>query len=483
MPTDDSTLEKGAADDLISSNDPTQYASLATSRFRSFPRSLVPTFSLGASQNDPNRKLGRTAYLDGLRGFAAFLVYWSHHQSWGHDKGHIYESGYGYNGQHYLVQLPGLRMFFSGGHFAVAVFFVISGYVLSAKPLTLIASKEYVKLEEYLASAVFRRWTRLYLPIIVTSLLFATWWHVFGTRVFKPVPTYVGEFQTWLQAFIHLSWDWRLSTHMWFRYNFHMWTIPVEYRGSLYVYTSLIAFSRASKNMRLLCTIFSIIYTLLIIDGWYLSLFVAGMLLCDLDQLAAQDRLPAIFDRVRPYQTRLLWAMFVISVFLSGVPAEEKTLADNPGWYYLSYLVPDGLKSTNPDSKWFFHFWAATFMVVCCRRFSWLKTFFEAPFNQYLGRVSYALYLVHGPVLWILADPVYALLGWSIPTTRENPPQWGSLVPAVNLGPLGLEFNFLLGHLVILPMTLWVAELCTRGVDEPSVRASHWLYKRFIGTP
>jgi hypothetical protein len=43
----------------------------------------------------------RTAYLDGLRGFAAFLVYWQHHQLWprygykimGAD--YILESGYG----------------------------------------------------------------------------------------------------------------------------------------------------------------------------------------------------------------------------------------------------------------------------------------------------------------------------------------------------------------------------------------------------
>jgi hypothetical protein len=43
----------------------------------------------------------RTAYLDGLRGFAAFLVYWQHHQLWPRDgyrimgADYILENGYG----------------------------------------------------------------------------------------------------------------------------------------------------------------------------------------------------------------------------------------------------------------------------------------------------------------------------------------------------------------------------------------------------
>jgi hypothetical protein len=34
----------------------------------------------------PRKQSRRTAYLDGLRGFAAFLVYWQHHQLWPRDK-------------------------------------------------------------------------------------------------------------------------------------------------------------------------------------------------------------------------------------------------------------------------------------------------------------------------------------------------------------------------------------------------------------
>jgi hypothetical protein len=37
--------------------------------------------------------------------------------------------GNGYDGKYYFACLPGIRTLFSGGHFAVSVFFVLSGYI------------------------------------------------------------------------------------------------------------------------------------------------------------------------------------------------------------------------------------------------------------------------------------------------------------------------------------------------------------------
>jgi hypothetical protein len=45
-------------------------------------------------------------------------------------------------------------------------------------------------------------------------------------------------------------------------------------------------------------------------------------------------------------------------------------------------------------------------------------------------------------------------------------------------GPLGLEPSFLAPHLILLPFTLWVAEVVTKLIDEPSVRFVAWLYDK-----
>lgn len=98
-------------------------------------------FKMGLSiAKEPGQKLRPTAYLDGLRGFAAFLVYWHHHQLWARplEQSKFLETAYGFEGQYYFAALPGIRTFFYGGHFAVATFFVISGFVLSVMAMDLV---------------------------------------------------------------------------------------------------------------------------------------------------------------------------------------------------------------------------------------------------------------------------------------------------------------------------------------------------------
>ncbi len=71
------------------------------------------------------KELHPTAYLDGLRGFAAFMVYWHHHQLWPRPLADlVFENAYGFEERRFFACLPGIRTFFTGGHFAVAVFFV-----------------------------------------------------------------------------------------------------------------------------------------------------------------------------------------------------------------------------------------------------------------------------------------------------------------------------------------------------------------------
>ncbi|PYH42919.1 acyltransferase family protein [Aspergillus saccharolyticus JOP 1030-1] len=433
--------------------------------------------------NSPARPR-RTAYLDGLRGFAALLVYWGHHELWAHDgigAERIFENAYGFDNQRYLVAFPGIRTFFSGGHFAVSVFFVLSGYVLSAKPLALISAGERLALSDNLASALFRRWLRLFLPVIATTFLYMTFLHLFHVQTVPELQgSYGAELWNWYAEFKNFSFIFRGGGEPWFTYNFHAWSIPVEFRGSIIVYTALLAFSRCRRSMRLAGEAGLVFYFLYIADGWFGALFVSGMLLCDLDQLAARDQLPDFFLLLEPYREVIFPVLLGISLYLGGVPSrtwELQILRESPGWYWLSFLKPQAVF----DQKWFYLFWAATFLVASLPRLPWLKRFFETPFNQYLGRVSFAFYLVHGPVLWVLGDRLYAAVGWARDSHASNCPGWINRVPLPRVGPLGLEVSFLAPQLILLPVTLWMAEMGTRWIDEPSVRLAQWLYRRTLG--
>jgi len=189
------------------------------------------------------------------------------------------------------------------------------------------------------------------------------------------------------------------------------------------VYTVLLALSRCARNARLVLEAALVFYFLYVADGWYCALFVSGVLLCDLDLLAAKDNLPAFFAVLQPHRKAIAHVALAISMYLGGVPAPSADIAKlrgSGGWYYLSFLKPQAVF----DYKWFYLFWASTLLVASIPRIPWLRRFFETRFCQFLGRISFALYLVHGPVLWILGDKMYALAGWENRARKEHIPGW-----------------------------------------------------------
>lgn len=411
-------------------------------------------------------------------------MYWGHHELWAHEvigPEKIFENSYGYEGQHHFATLPGVRIFFSGGHYAVACFFVISGYVLSNKPLQYIHTENYSKLSENLSSALFRRWIRLFCPVAVVTFCYMTSWHLFGVGAgVEWKTTYAAELWNWYKEFKNYSFVFHGADRPGLTYSFHVWSIPTEFRGSIVIYTSLLAFSRMTRKARLTCFVGLIVYFLAIVDGWYCAMFVMGMLQCDLSGLAAQGNLPNCIRRLQAYKKPLSWMSLALGIYLGGCPAasnDHTLLQKNPGWHYLSYLKPEALY----DYKFFFLFCAASLTIVSIPHISCFKRFFELRFNQYLGQISFAFYLVHGPILWTIADRLYAATGCVRHSHSTDATRWINMLPIPPVGPLGLELNFLLPHLLILPITLWTAEIVTRVVDEPSVRLSHWLYRKSMG--
>ncbi|CCG80643.1 Putative uncharacterized protein [Taphrina deformans PYCC 5710] len=453
------------------------------SAVRALLRVLTP--SILEPSRAPPKSLRSTAYLDGLRGFAALMVYLGHHQAWAHElssSGVVAEHAYGYSKRFFFICLPGIRIFFSGGHVSVCIFFVISGYVLAAKPLALIQAGDRLKLADNLGSALFRRWLRLYIPVLGTTFLFMTSWHAFGiwTAWPKHQADYRHECWEWYAAVKNYSFVFKGTGEPWLSYNFHAWSIPTEFRGSLVIYTSLLAFSRATRNARLWCQLGLIFYFLYIVDGWFCALFSAGMLLCDLDLLAKADNLPDLFGRLKKFREVIFINLFIVGMYLGGVPhanTDIDLLKVQPGWYYLALLKPQAVW----DYKWFYLFFASVLIVGSIRHLKWLRRFFELRFNLYLGRISFALYLVHGPVLWTLGDRLYAAVGWARESHREGIPAWVDYYPMSKAGPFGMELSFVAVHLVLFPVTLWLAEIATKVFDEPSIQFSQWAYRRTLG--
>ncbi|SMR53040.1 unnamed protein product [Zymoseptoria tritici ST99CH_1E4] len=260
-----------------------------------FPRRLRPAHNLSHHELHP------TAYLDAVRGFAAWIVY----------NGHIF------NHKPYQPTAWPQKLFFDGIAM-VDLFFVISGFALSFSILGAVHRGNTSKAYDSLASSVFRRYIRLYLPTafatFVGMLVIASGLGIYipGERdTVVPQPTFLGNLWFWVKDTAYASNPF-VYVVSWYRkgkdgtrsyYAAQLWTIPVEFQGSMIVF----AFCAAVCKMKPWARTLTMWVGMAACFWWqtmYGGLFLAGMWLADRRQWrAAQESkvaiLPTDVSRVR----------------------------------------------------------------------------------------------------------------------------------------------------------------------------------------
>lgn len=130
---------------------------------------LTPSFLQGrhAREQICPAKLAPTAYLDGMRGLAALFVFFCHYFY----QAFTIAEGWGCGETNYhILKLPFLRLWYQGPP-AVCVFFVISGYALSYRPMKLIRNGAWPDFANTMSSLIFRRGIRLYLPTAISTFM------------------------------------------------------------------------------------------------------------------------------------------------------------------------------------------------------------------------------------------------------------------------------------------------------------------------
>lgn len=455
-----------------------------------------------------------TAYLDGLRGWAALLVCFVHLAVYTHQDVELC-----YHHEVFPdvfidspVLLPFVRLLFSGGHFSVALFFCISGYVLTQRLIRLLHEDRKDDFVRSVHSAIFRRPLRVFLPVVWSTFIFATFWHVTGlaTPWPKREPNLLLEYWSWLLETTHFMFVFK-SGFLFSYYNVHTWTIPVELRGSLFLFVWLFLWSHVPHRPRILMTVANIVHLLFFSSGALYAMFFVGMLTAELHLLYAEDRAVQVslpwngFLRVlwrHPFFYALLMHLLLVAgLFLASQPTGNGKLIGNEatveellgkcnGWQTLRLMIPRAYDKTN--FRWFWFFWGAWAVMICAREVRWLRWCLETNFSQYLGRHSFALYLVHGPMIGLVSERLFWLTGvWKEADVffgdEENYKKFGHLhnkwlnsdwFPFSAEGPMGLEPNFLFCVAISVVVFMYVAELGTKAFDTPSVAVSRWAYKK-----
>ncbi|OQO13035.1 hypothetical protein B0A48_02499 [Cryoendolithus antarcticus] len=445
--------------------------------------SSIPTESNAVSgQAVPARSASAssTEFLTGLRGLAAFLVYFYHHVSWFYGAFDDLLYGYGQpKGIKYFGQLPFVRVFFTGGNPAVAIFFVLSGYVLSVSPLRSIRNGDYQKTYRSLISAAIRRPFRLYMPPIGVSIVVLLTLHlpafIKPTIVWPPAEASLWlELKRWVGDCIWLvnPFVYHGVSGRWFVYNPPSYTMPIELLGSWVLFAALAISTQIPSRYRM-ATFCATGVALLLFHQWFLACFMAGIVLAMADQTYRDTPMvnPTASQRLLHYSS--FFAGWYLLSGPGGVKEVQVSL-DTPGFGYLTSMIPSYYYNGEYWRWW--HTWGALLLVYGVLRIQPLQRFFASSSLQYLGKISFLLYLIHMPLLWTFSDRMYRLVGTINQTDLQT--WWDGRLTVPDWGVHGLTTRFLVAQAVITPVNILLAHVCTSLLDDPSIRIGRWVVQR-----
>lgn len=526
---------------------------------------LLPSFVVEPLRNysSPSRPiapkpLGPTAWLDGLRGVAALTVYFFHWSTTWFTG--VIADAYGAPGSsNNFFQLPFIRTLNSGPA-SVAVFFMISGYVLTIKTLNLIykgGPQNNERILSTLCGSVFRRPFRLFVPAVLTTFFIAAFNAQFGIfqRALPDLPEGTSQMAHWYSETLKMMnifnlHKHRYSTHMPV-YNYHLWTIPIELKNSILVFMLLLAFSKVKRWVHLL-GVFGVGWTVLFTQGDIdAALFCAGLILAEVTLIFPPDGRQghhhatstsnANTNLEGPRQStflsqtsgKLYWtrqfitiSAAILGMHLMGYPLKLnvqaggfKTISDwTPAPFYpaegsvplgqtvwsigvgsvlfitastycaplylpphLSKWIPSGnafLRNKRQDHNGRMSFAAETSV----RDTPFLQIPFVTRFAQYLGWVSYSLYLSHGPVMtafglrWYYAAVPPHDVGMELSKQLEAS---GQLVAAAEAAKFAWDAYLSAFIWITIPQIIvlfWVSDVVARAIDAPIVNMTRWVW-------
>ncbi len=381
----------------------------------------------------------RIHYLDGLRGWAALFVLFHH-----------LLLAFAPDGQESTLHASPLLAplgFLTDGPLAVAIFFILSGIVLTAA----VTHAQMRGRDLGLGSLLLKRWLRLGIPIFAAALLVLA---LFTVGLDRSIAIGWASESSFMRSFFPPGYDPTLLLVL--KESFMsaflgptpphdpvLWTIRIEFAGSVLVF--LLALLLPAGRLRLAAAlVIGVALALLPPDwpapmplGWignYCALFALGVALFELLRLDLQRSA----SRNTEWRDALgftllalglvLYPLFGLRVY--DMAATPPVIGDHP------ILGGSQLR--------------AALVVMGVLLSPTLQRFLSSATSDFLGRVSFGLYLLHMPLIWSVGGLAYFALS-------DLLGHW----PAA-----------LLASAVVILLSLTMAALFHQWVEQPSMRFS-----------
>jgi peptidoglycan/LPS O-acetylase OafA/YrhL len=343
------------------------------------------------------KRNGNVAYLDGVRGIAAFLVFLHHfclvfytaYFTWDATVTHLHGADIKYG--------QSIFSFITNGNYCVQIFFVLSGFVLSRRYLI---SQDL----EIVISGLHRRFLRLFIPVAFALILSYV---MIKAHLFYNVPVSQITHSEWwfgnmwrleepfMKLISNLSWSTMFSSDS--TLDTTLWTLTIEFYGSLFVFAFL-AFTHFTK-FRKLFLLLTIYYFFMTGSGYYIS-FSLGISLYYIEQWANRNR--------KAYIEILAFLLLGFALFLGSFPSGGTSVG--------SVFEHQG-HSLNSYVGWY-HPLGAFLLVIAFILSPLLQRLVNFRMFRFLGYISFSLYLLH-PLLmgswssWLFMKLLYARVGYN----------------------------------------------------------------------
>ncbi|RAH70406.1 acyltransferase family protein [Aspergillus aculeatinus CBS 121060] len=372
----------------------------------------------------------RIQWLDGLRGIAAAIVAFDHYFM--SDVWHPFVSFWAEppEANRHLVQLPPIRILFSA-HSMVTLFMVISGFAISVSLLKARHSPQFLP---RVTSAIVRRLFRIYLPVVVLATLSQILFF-FDLYHWTFDEGFLDGLQPWTSPWDHIKW---LCGYMAdsinviaFEYrgglNGQLWTMPLEFRGSNVVYLLTVGLSAWRPKLRLWALpllagfflwagnwdIFGFIWGLWLAERAINTTSVASAMadddLDDEEKLSrpscstAQCRFRSSLRKLFTLSRMITFLTFVVGYYLLCLGSDGQLPR---GYQFLAALQPAKWKDRWEIYHWCWKSVGAACLVYAIAQSPWLQRPLNTRPVQYLGKISFSLYLLHETIYQLWRNPL-----------------------------------------------------------------------------
>ncbi|KAK5948197.1 hypothetical protein OHC33_010745 [Knufia fluminis] len=471
----------------------------------------------------PRGKEFSTSYLNGLRGMTALKVFTFHYFMVFTDATHV---PYGADARHtYITELPLIRYLWTG--FTSHLFFGLAGYLTCHRLFILLDKNDQASQAKVLLSvsgSLFRRAFRLYLPVLLITLLMATYIHLGFYETNRPLlhnwdrlfpgdwnetkpdmyPTWYEQLQFWASEMYQLC-NFVSADTFYPLHDQHLWSILSEMRASLHLHGIIIALAQCKRHVRLIM-LWVLVFLYFYWQHWEIWVYLLGAIVAQIDQIlnerdAARKAFPtrsALMQTIDPekddtsstfsitpgllesfqsffdidltyyihtptaYQALRITG-FLIAFYLLSFPIHGGDGGPCPGFETLASFIPEWMERKDK----FYANWGTFLLLLLLVRSdpttSRWRQITSHWLPQYFGKISFAFYLVQ--------QIIQHSFGYMIP----HHIWWTFGVEGIETNDLMWISAIAVGWTFTLMATLWMADCWNREIEGRCTKFVKWL--------